>query len=146
MDDGRSVTLLLAEDDDVEAERVIRAFQRAGSSLKLCRAHDGIEALDLLRGGRPESIQSPVVVLLDLKMPRMDGLQFLDELRADTALCDTIVFVLTTSQDEQDRCHAYDRQVAGYILKTKATAGFEEVVRMLENYCKLVKFPQGGSQ
>lgn len=137
------VTILLVEDDDVEAERVTRAFRHAGCDLAIRRAWDGIEALAILRRETPPPLDSPVIVLLDLKMPRMDGIQFLDELRADASLRQTLVFVLTTSQNEQDRIRAYERQVAGYILKTKARAGFSEVVHMLDNYSKLIDFPEG---
>lgn len=139
-----SVTILLVEDDDVEAERVIRAFQRAKSPHVIRRAWDGLEALALLKNEATPPIQHPVLVLLDLKMPRMDGLQFLEELRGDAHLSPTVVFVLTTSQNEQDRLRAYRRQIAGYILKTRISADFSEVVRMLEHYCDVVDFPMRG--
>ena len=142
---GANVTVLLVEDDDVEAERVTRAFQRTGTPRRIYRAWDGVDALALLRGGANPPIEQPVVILLDLKMPRMDGLQFLDELRGDPHLRFSIVFVLTTSQNEQDRLRAYDRHIAGYILKTRTSADFSEVVLMLDRYCDVVDFPQGDS-
>jgi CheY-like chemotaxis protein len=137
------ITLLLIEDDDVEAERVARAFRQSGTTHSIRRALDGVEALDILRGNVPPPLSNRVVILLDLKMPRMDGIQFLDELRSDESLRQAIVFVLTTSENEQDRLRAYERHIAGYIVKTKCAASFAEVVAMVEAYCTLVDFPEG---
>ncbi|MDP2325564.1 MAG: response regulator [Gammaproteobacteria bacterium] len=135
MSDSRTATLVLVEDDDVDAERVIRAAQRAGAPFAIRRASDGVEALALLR----REIPRPCIVLLDLKMPRMGGLQFLGELRGDDALRRTVVFVMTTSLDEEDRRAAYDKLVAGYIPKHQTGGDFGPVIQMLRHYIEVVE-------
>jgi CheY-like chemotaxis protein len=135
------VTVLLVEDDDVDAERVERAFRKMGIVHPIRRARDGIEALEILRGESGEPLSRPYIVLLDLKMPRMGGLQFLGCLREDPAIADTVVFVLTTSRNESDRCRAYLRNVAGYIVKSRTSGDFVDVASMLESYWRVVDLP-----
>ena len=135
------VTVLLLEDDDVDAERVIRAFHKSGLPHPVRRARDGIEALEILRGETEEPIERPYIILLDLKMPRMGGFQFLGCLREDRALADSVVFVLTTSRNESDRCRAYLQNVAGYIVKSRTSGDFVDVASMLEWYWRVVDLP-----
>lgn len=137
-----TVTVFLLEDDDVAAEAVERAFQKAKITNPVVRAKDGIEAFELLRGkGDIASVPYPYLILLDLKMPRMDGLTFLRELRKDPELASTIVFVLTTSAAETDRLEAYKHLIAGYIVKTRAGEDFLELISMLDLYWRIVEFP-----
>lgn len=138
-----NITVFLVENDDVEAERVTRAFRKCDAPYQVERAWDGFEALEKLRDFVAKTAISRFIILLDLKMPRMNGIEFLDELRADPRLKHAVVFVLTTSRDETDLKESYARNIAGYILKTHISANFQEVVRMLDNYCNLVDFPQG---
>ena len=135
------VTVLLVEDDDVDAERVERAFRKSGIPHPIRRARDGIEALEILRGETANPLPRPYIVLLDLKMPRMGGLQFLGCLREDPRIADAVVFVLTTSKDETDRCRAYLRNVAGYIVKSRTSGDFVDVANMLEYYWRVVELP-----
>ena len=81
------------------------------------------------------------MVLLDINMPRMNGIEFLEALRADPKLSRTIVFVLTTSDREEDKVAAYEHHVAGYILKSRAGEDFLEVIKLLRVYWRLVEFP-----
>lgn len=134
-------TVLLVEDDDVDAERVTRAAERAGAPFKLRRACDGVEALAVLRRESGPPLDRPYVILLDLKMPRMGGLQFLHELRKDEALRRTVVFVLSTSLNDEDRYRAYDSHVAGYIPKTQPDGDFGCVVQLLRHYLQIVALP-----
>ena len=136
-----NVTVLLVEDDDVDAERVIRSFRKSGIPHPIRRARDGIEALEVLRGETGEPILRPYIILLDLKMPRMGGLQFLGCLREDPVLADAVVFVLTTSRNEADRCKAYLRNVAGYIVKSRSSGDFVDVASMLAWYWRVVELP-----
>lgn len=138
-----TITVFLVENDDVEAERVTRAFAKSGAPYNVTRAWDGLEALEQLRAYVDKTPIPRFIILLDLKMPRMNGIEFLDALRADSRLKFAVVFVLTTSRDEVDLKESYARNIAGYILKTHISANFQEVVEMLENYCNLVDFPQG---
>lgn len=107
--------ILHVEDDDLDALHVQRLLRRYDSVSEVTVARDGIEALELLRSG--EADLHNLVVLLDIRMPRMDGLEFLHELRADAALCHLPVVVLSTSNLDEDKTMAYRMNVAGYLLK-----------------------------
>lgn len=134
----KPASILLVEDDDIDAMSVQRAFQRMKIANPIVRAKDGIEALDiLLKGG----IEQPYLILLDLNMPRMGGLELLDTIRNNPQLESSVVFVLTTSKDDEDKIKAYKHHVAGYIVKEKLDEGFEQLVRMLDHYWRLVELP-----
>ena len=141
MDDGE-LSVLLVEDDDVAAEAVERVLTSAGFTECVRRAVDGREALDMLRGtnGQPR-VPHPRLTLLDLNMPRMGGLRFLDEIRADPKLADSLVFVLTSSAEDHDRAQSYARNVAGYIVKSRAGGALHGVADLLGAYAKTVRFP-----
>lgn len=141
MADGE-LSVLLVEDDDVAAEAVERVLASTGLTESVQRAVDGREALDMLRGTNGQSrVPHPRVTLLDLNMPRMGGLRFLDEVRADPALADTVVFVLTSSAEDSDRAQSYARNVAGYIVKSRAGGTLHGVADLLSAYVKSVRFP-----
>ena len=138
----KSLHLLLVEDDMVD----LMAMQRGLRELRLANpitvAHDGIEALEVLRGENgAEKLARPFVILLDLKMPRMDGLEFLAALRADEDLRDSVVFVLTTSRHDEDIAAAYRQNIAGYILKGTIGEQFVNLVTLLDAYWRLVELP-----
>ncbi len=135
------VTLLLVEDDAVDAEAIQRAFRQQRIANPFVVVHDGVEALAALRGESDVEVPHPYIMLLDINMPRMNGIELLEALRADPALSRTVVFVLTTSDREEDKVAAYDRHVAGYILKSRAGEDFLEVIRLLKVYWRLVEFP-----
>lgn len=129
------MNILLVEDDDVSAEAVARSFKKNGVPFQLTHAEDGIQALEVLRGKHPaKHIQRPMVVLLDLNMPRMNGFEFLQHLRADSDLKDLVVFVLTTSDAEEDRARAYDKNVAGYMVKAAVGPQFRKLCILLDEY------------
>jgi len=139
---GRTVNVLLVEDNLIEQEAVRRAFVREHIANPIIPAVDGIEALSKLRGGPGlERIPRPYLILLDLNMPRMNGLEFLTELRADPDLRDSIVFVLTTSRSDEDRVASYNLNVAGYIVKSDVGAGFVRLLGLLDHYWRIVEFP-----
>lgn len=136
------LNILLIEDDDGDAIAVQRAFQKAAIVNRIARAVDGIEAMDLLRGIHGKEILAPPIILLvDLNMPRMNGIEFLKALRQDVVLHSSIVFILTTSNREEDRLAAYDLNVAGYITKAKAAEDFLNLVNMVGIYEQIVEFP-----
>lgn len=136
------VNILLVEDDDVDVMAVKRSFRELRIANPLFEARDGIEALERLRGkqGLPP-IPSPFIILLDLNMPRMNGMEFLEEIRKDPQLHASIVFVMTTSSDENDRVRAYNYNVAGYVLKHSPGRSFIDAVSMLEHYWRIVELP-----
>lgn len=134
----KPASILLVEDDDIDAMSVQRAFQRMKIANPIVRAKDGVEALDILLKGR---IEQPYLILLDLNMPRMGGLELLDTIRNNPQLESSVVFVLTTSKDDEDKIKAYKHHVAGYIVKEKLDEGFEQLVKMLDHYWRLVELP-----
>ncbi len=139
---AREVHVLLVDDDVVDVKAVKRAFAKHGLENPMTIAKDGQEALHILRGeaGRPR-LEAPYVILLDLNMPRMNGLELLDVLRSDVSLRRAVVFVLTTSAHDQDKLAAYDRNVAGYVLKSQVGSDGCRLAAMLRAYCELVSLP-----
>ncbi len=133
------LNILLVEDDDVDVMNVRRAFQRAHVSNPLHVASNGLEALDLLRGNTIPLDRR--LVLLDLNMPRMNGIEFLRAIRADDELRSLPVVVLTTSNDERDKVDAYNLNVAGYLLKPVTFADFVDLMAALNKYWMLVEMP-----
>jgi CheY-like chemotaxis protein len=140
---GNTVNILLVDDDKVDVMAVKRSFRELKIANPVIEARNGIEALDCLRGqnGR-EKVSSPCLVLLDLNMPRMGGIEFLAELRRDPDLRGTLVFVMTTSAAEDDRTRAYQKNVAGYVLKHRPGQSFLEAISMLEHYWRVIEFPE----
>lgn len=137
------VSLLLVEDDEVDIQGLKRAFAKSRIGNPITVARDGIEALEFLRGenGRPK-LPKPHLILLDLNMPRMNGLEFLEAIRADEDLKSTVVFMITTSKAEEDKTRAYAQNVAGYIVKRDPANTFLQAVALLEHYWKIVEFPE----
>ncbi|TVQ07121.1 MAG: response regulator [Leptolyngbya sp. DLM2.Bin27] len=136
------VNVLLVEDDEVDIMNVKRAFRRSQIDNPLYVANNGLDALDMLRGTDSTAVpKHRRLVLLDINMPKMSGLEFLQELRQDEALKSTPVVMLTTSDADQDRLEAYRLNVAGYILKPVAFATFTEVMAALNHYWELCEIP-----
>jgi CheY-like chemotaxis protein len=138
-----TVNLLLVDDDEVDVQGLKRAFAKSRIGNPITVARDGIEALEFLRGenGRPQ-LPKPHLILLDLNMPRMNGLEFLEAIRADEDLKRSVVFMITTSKAEEDRARAYDQHVAGYIVKQDPGNTFMQAVALMEHYWKIVEFPE----
>ena len=136
----KTVTILLVEDDDVDVQGIQRALRKHKIANPMEVVHDGVEALEFLRSADHDDLR-PYLILLDINMPRMNGIEFLREVRNDPQLRDSIVFVLTTSRADEDRFDAYHLNVAGYIVKADAGSGFINAVDMLDRYWKVVDFP-----
>ncbi|TMQ06891.1 MAG: response regulator [Deltaproteobacteria bacterium] len=135
--DDRALNILLVDDDEIDVMTVKRAFTKNKIGNQLFVANDGIQALELLRSdGIPPSRR---LVLLDLNMPRMNGIELLREIRADPDLCALTVIVLTTSNEDRDRVEAYQLNVAGYLLKPVTFHAFAEVMSMLNKYWTLME-------
>jgi CheY-like chemotaxis protein len=135
----RLLNILLVEDDEVDVLNVRRAFQKNHITNPLFHASNGLEALEQLRGKTIPRDRR--IVLLDLNMPKMNGIEFLQELRRDPELRVTPVVVLTTSNDERDRIEAYNLNVAGYLLKPVTFSNFCDVMTALNKYWALVELP-----
>jgi len=137
--DDHSLNILLVDDDEVDVMTVKRAFAKANIANKVFVATDGVEALELLRAdGVPAARR---LVLLDLNMPRMNGIEFLREIRSDPVLHSLTVVVLTTSNEDRDRVEAYQLNVAGYLLKPVTFHSFADVMSTLNKYWTLMEMP-----
>ncbi|QHT70481.1 response regulator [Rhodocytophaga rosea] len=110
--------ILLVEDDYLDTMIVERTLRKMNVVHKLYIARNGQEALNMLRGKGAEKINPlPSIIMLDINMPKMNGLEFLSELRSDEELKDIKVFVMTTSDQEQDKIASQELGVSGYIIK-----------------------------
>ncbi|MEM6572974.1 MAG: response regulator [Pseudomonadota bacterium] len=135
---SKDVSILLVEDDDIDVRVIERSFRKCGIASPIVRAKDGLEALEILRGRH--SPEWPFIVLLDINMPRMNGLEFLGEIRRDASLAGITVFVLTTSEAERDKFAAYSQHIAGYLLKSDGADQFLDVINLIGQYLETVRF------
>ena len=142
MSPDHTLTILLVEDDDVAAESVVRSFNKAGYRFPVVWAEDGGMALRALRDQDPQRrAPRPRIILLDLNMPKVDGFEFLSQLRADPDLHEDVVFVLTTSDTDMDRARAYQGNVAGYMVKAAVGPQFAKLTDLLSCYQAAVRMP-----
>ena len=142
--EDKKIHILLVEDDEVDVMNVRRAFKKNNILNPLYTAANGLEALAILRGeGKIEHAmpQARRLILLDLNMPKMSGIEFLQELRLDECLRSIPVIVLTTSNEDRDKVNAYNLNVAGYILKPVTFSNFVEVMATPNRYWMLSEIP-----
>lgn len=142
------VVVLLAEDDPDDQYLISEAFDESGSTIQLFIVKDGEELLDYLfqRGEYADPAQwpRPNLILLDLNMPRKDGREALEEIKAQPELRRIPVVVLTTSQAEEDVLRTYDLGVSGFITKPVKFSGLLEIMKSLSNYWMgTVELPPG---
>jgi CheY-like chemotaxis protein len=139
-DDMREVVnVLVVEDDEVDVESLKRVFAKRNIKNPVYYASNGKEALELMRGeNHKDKVPKPFIILLDINMPMMNGIEMLKELRDDEQLKDSVVFILTTSPREEDKHTTYKLNVAGYFLKQD----MKELVSLLSLYWELNEFPE----
>ena len=130
--------ILLVEDDYVDAETVKRALKDIKVTNSLHLAGNGEEALDFLRNRKNGK---PCIILLDLNLPKMNGIEFLEIAKKDEYLKRIPVVVLTTSMDEQDIVDSFNFSVAGYMIKPVDYLQFVETIRTLDVYWTLSELP-----
>jgi len=130
--------VLLVEDDSVDAMTVKRAFKDLRVMNPLTHRINGEEALEYLRD---KSSEKPCVILLDLNMPKMNGIEFLKVVKADDVLKRIPVIVLTTSKEECDIMDSFKLSVAGYIVKPVNYTKFVETIRTIDLYWTLSELP-----
>lgn len=137
------LNILLIEDDEVDVMNVQRALKKNSSTSTLYRAANGIEGLAMLRHNQqiPKENNTRLLILLDLNMPQMGGIEFLRELRADSDLCRLPVVVLTTSRQDSDLAAAYQYNVAGYLVKPITFSSFVEKMDVLNRYWSMSEMP-----
>lgn len=135
------VDILMIDDDELDVELFQRTLKKKQIANRLVWARDGVEALSILRGHSETTVGTPVIVLLDINMPRMNGHEFLQEVRADPDLRHLTVFVMSTSRDDQDVAQAYEHNVAGYMVKSALGDSFVEGIEMLDHYWRVIELP-----
>jgi CheY-like chemotaxis protein len=138
----KPVNILLVEDDTID----VKAFQRAMKKLKIGNpvhvCSDGVEALEYLQQSfQGNAEDAPSLAILDINMPRMNGIELLQKIRADRRMRHLVVFMLTTSNDDKDKFEAYNLNVAGYMLKSDMGNSFIRAVELVDNYWRVVEFP-----
>lgn len=132
---ARPARFLLVEDDDAHASLFTRALEREPLANTVDRVADGIEALAYLRReGKYRDRQTPDAVFLDLKLPKLDGLETLERIKGDAALAMIPIVMLTTSDAEPDRERAYAGHANSYVVKPTDFAQFQQMVRHLGCY------------
>ncbi|SHI33327.1 response regulator [Wenxinia saemankumensis] len=136
---SHDVTFLIVDDDRVSVMAIERAIRKLRLDNPIEVAGDGLEALDRLREG-PRDLR-PYIILLDLHMPRMGGLEFLSNVRQDVELRNSVVFVQTTSYAPADIAKAYEHMVAGYIVKDNTFESMRRAMEMLGAYTRIVRLP-----
>lgn len=132
--------ILVVEDDEVDRLNIQRSFKKVNIINPLCFAEDGLIALEKLASGE---VKKPMLILLDIKMPRMNGLEFLTKIRQSEEWKSVPVVILTTSADEKDKVEAYNLNVAGYVVKPVDFDGFLGAVAAIGIYWSMCEFPMG---
>ena len=139
---AQQVRIILIDDDEVDVEAVARLLRKHRLPYDLVTFSNGSDAKNALAGSFGQDLaRHPYLILLDLNMPRMNGIELLDWLRTQPHLRRAIVFAFTTSEAQQDCRAAYDRQVAGYLVKSHLGSGYTALARILNTYTQNVLFP-----
>ena len=141
---NRPINILLVEDDEVDVMNVQRAFKKGNILNPLFIAKNGLEALNMLRASQDNPAAVPNqrrLILLDLNMPKMGGIEFLQNLRNDENLKSIPVVVLTTSNQDRDLVEAYNLNVAGYLIKPVQFAHFVDLMTTLNKYWSFSEIP-----
>ncbi|WP_439881585.1 response regulator [Pontibacter sp. MBLB2868] len=131
----KEVNILLVEDDYLDIMNVERELKKINIEHPIHVARNGREALNMLRGDGTEKISpAPSVILLDINMPKMNGIEFLTELRREPEFSHIPVFIMTTSNEESDRMAAQRLNVSGYIVKPLTFDTFEKGPSSLDSF------------
>lgn len=142
---GRAAVILLAEDNDNDVELTKISFRRAKFAAELHHVPNGEECMAFLRKeGRYAEMPTPDIVLLDLNMPRMDGMEVLREIGNDERLRHLVVVVLTSSDADQDVLRSYELRCNSYLVKPINFEAFAKMIQSLGDYWfTLVTLPKG---
>ena len=131
-----SVEILLVEDSPADVELAVRALKKHNLANQLHVAHDGAEAIDFLFG--PNAAPTPKIVMLDLKLPKVDGLEVLRRIKSDPVTRRVPVVVMTSSREERDIVESYELGVNSYIVKPVDFEQFTESIRQVGMYWMLL--------
>lgn len=136
---ARDLRILLVDDDAVDRLLVRDAFRQARLANDIIEAASADEAMRILR---EDTDERPFIVLLDVRMPGRTGLAMLEELRADERLSETTVYMLTTSDSDDDIRSAYAQHASGYLTKSRAGEHFSQLIEMFAPMWRLVELPE----
>jgi len=131
-------TILLVEDDEIDVRSVQRSFKDLRVANPIVVTHNGEEALEYLKNNTGKH---PGLILLDLRMPRMDGIEFLEIMRKDEKLKMIPVVILTTSKEDEDKMDSFNLGISGYMMKPVNYKDFVEVIRTIKLYWTLSESP-----
>lgn len=138
----RLAKFLIVDDDCVSVMAMERAMRKLRILNETHVCTDGQHALNFLRAETEKAKGlPPIIVILDLNMPRMGGLEFLNNVRMDPLLSRVVVFVFTTSDTPEDVSSAFDHNVAGYVIKENPSETFSKALDMLEAYARIIELP-----
>jgi CheY-like chemotaxis protein len=147
MSEPQPITIILAEDDDGHASLVERNLERAGLLNGFLRVRDGQELLDILNAQGAENgpvLSEGLVILLDINMPRIDGIEALKQIKANDATKSIPVIMLTTTDDPREVNRCYELGANVYITKPVEYDNFIEAIRRLGLFLQIVKRPRNG--
>lgn len=139
-DMNETVHILLAEGDLIDERNFLRAIDKLRITNPVTVARDGFEAWEILKGynGRTP-LPRPNLLVLEINMPRMNGLELLERIRDDADLHASIVFFLVSSDDDRDRVEAFNLDVAGYMLKSDVANSFVKALELVDNYWRVME-------
>lgn len=140
---SRKLNILLVEDNKLDAMLFTRALGKVAPEAKVFHAKDGMEALEMLRETDPAAaVERPFVTLLDINMPRMNGHEYLENLRALDSDSDSVVFMFTTSDSPQDISRAYANRVNGYFVKPQNSKGLKTILQTIRDFWSICETPE----
>lgn len=135
-----AIKIIVIDDDDVDAQSIERSLRSADVNNEIIRAYDGIDALDLLKGANgKEKLTKPYILLIDLMMPRMDGITFIKTLRFESDITPEMIFVLSGTDSDEQCTQAYDLNITGFIKKDRAGRDFLRLTKILEQYYEVIE-------
>lgn len=139
----KSINFMLVDDDEIDIKDMQRTFKKNKIDNPIHVATNGLDALNKLLGknGEKKLTPTPKIIILDINMPKMNGLEFIKNIRTHKKLKSLLVFILTTSNSEKDKLEAYNLNVAGYIVKPFQVSEFMEIISSLHRYWNLLEFP-----
>lgn len=138
MDNYQTLNILMVDDDTVDVKVFERALKKDRISNPFFKACDGEAAMELLNSGE---IQPPLIIFLDINMPRMNGFEFLSALRQNETFKDAKVFMMTTSSADSDRRAAEGHDVTGYMVKSEMGQNFKKATDLLDDFWKVIQIP-----
>jgi CheY-like chemotaxis protein len=143
----KDMNILLVEDNDLDVEILQRALTKIDADVSLVRARDGLEALEMLQSmAGTGTVPNPLIVLLDINMPRMTGHEFLAALRTTEEISTARVFVFTTSSSQKDIDQAYSHNICGYVVKPHNSKELRELLSTLNGFWISCENPSGNLQ